>query len=88
VRWVTVLTDGPLAPTGEARGEGAGCKDCTLCVDLCPTQAFTGIPFDPADDVALRFHRSECRQYLGQRDKAHGAGACRVCVYVARTAGA
>jgi epoxyqueuosine reductase len=82
VRWVTVLTDAPLRSTGEAPGAGDECKDCRLCVDLCPTQAFTGIPFNPADDVERRFHRNECKQYLGQRDSAYGAGVCGVCVYV------
>ncbi len=84
VRWITVLTDAPLTPTGAGAGTTAGdeCKDCTLCIDLCPARAFTGIAFDPADDVELRFHRNECRYYLRQREQAFGAGACGVCVYV------
>jgi epoxyqueuosine reductase len=84
VRWVTVLTDAPLTPTGGALApvRGDECKGCSICVDLCPAQAFTGIPFDPAENVELRFHRSECKQYLGQRDKGYGAGVCGVCVYV------
>lgn len=81
VRWVTVLTDAPLEPTGGAR-DGDDCKECHLCVDLCPAQAFTGVPFDPADDVEVRFHRSECRSYLGERDRAYGASACGICVHV------
>jgi len=51
-------------------------------VDLCPVAAFTGIPFNPAEDVELRFRRSECRAYLSQRGKAYGASACGLCVYV------
>ena len=82
VRWVTVLTDAPLTSTGGARSSGDECKDCTLCVDLCPAQAFTGVPFNPAEDVEVRFHRGECRAYLGQRGKAYGASACGLCVYV------
>ncbi len=82
VRWITVLTDAPLTSTGGGLASADACKDCTICVDLCPSQAFTGVPFDPADDVEVRFHRRECRKYLGQRDKAYGASVCGLCVYV------
>jgi epoxyqueuosine reductase QueG len=51
-------------------------------VDLCPVRAFTGVRFDPAGDVEARFHRSDCRAYLGQRGKAYRASACGLCVYV------
>ena len=40
VRWVSILTDAPLAPSGlpmEPR-----CGRCTACVDICPVHAFTG----------------------------------------------
>lgn len=82
VRWATVLTDAHLAGTGGARTTGDECRECTLCVDLCPAGAFTGIPFNPAEDVELRFRRSECRAYLSERGKAYGATACGLCVYV------
>lgn len=82
VRWVTVLTDAPLTSTGGALAAGDECRDCTICVDLCPAQAFTGVPFNPAEDVEVRFHRSECRAYLGQRETAYGARVCGLCVYV------
>ena len=82
VRWVTVLTDAPLTSTGGALASGDECKECSICVDLCPAGAFTGVPFNPAEDVEVRFHRSECRKYLSQRDRAYDARVCGLCVYV------
>lgn len=81
VRWVTVLTDAPLTSTGGTLSDGDECGKCELCVELCPVRAFTGVPFDPADDVEVRFHRSECRDYLHRRDKVMGAPTCGICVY-------
>lgn len=81
VRWVTVLTDAPLRSTGGADASDE-CKECRLCVELCPAQAFTGVPFNPADNVEVRFRRAECRKYLSERDKGYGASACGVCVHV------
>lgn len=34
VRWATVLTDAPLAATGQGRREQ--CGDCMECVEVCP----------------------------------------------------
>lgn len=82
VRWVSVLTDAPLTATAPARDGGDECKECRLCVELCPAHAFTGVAFNPAEDVEARFHRSKCRSYLSARDKAYGASACGICVHV------
>lgn len=46
-RWITVLTDAPLKPTGgpsEPR-----CGDCRACVDACPVGAFTSRSFAPGN---------------------------------------
>jgi len=40
VRWVSILTDAPLSPTGSPLEPR--CGDCTACVDICPQHAFTG----------------------------------------------
>jgi len=45
VRWVTVLTDAPLLPTGSPLEQQ--CGKCTACVDICPQHAFTGRAFCP-----------------------------------------
>ena len=82
VRWVTVLTDAPLAATGGATDEKDPCKSCSLCVDLCPVHAFAGIPFDPNEAVEVRFNTKKCRQYLSQREETYDAAACGLCVYV------
>ena len=39
VRWVTVLTDAPLAPTGSPMEQR--CGKCTQCTDACPKKAIT-----------------------------------------------
>jgi epoxyqueuosine reductase QueG len=82
VRWATVLTDAPLESTGGASVDVDHCKNCSLCVDLCPMQAFTGTPFDPADPVEVRFDTQKCRSYLREREETVGASACGICVYV------
>ena len=81
VRWVTVLTDAPLSQTGRGLDTVDHCKSCRLCVDLCPVQAFTGVPFDPADPVEVRFDIHKCKAYLREREKTVGANACGICVY-------
>jgi epoxyqueuosine reductase QueG len=40
VRWVSILTDAQLNPTGNSMKPR--CGDCTACVDICPKNAFTG----------------------------------------------
>jgi len=82
VRWITVLTDAPLASTGGAQADGDRCRSCSICVDLCPTHAFTGTPFNPADPVGVRFNTQECHQYMREREKTYGVRTCGVCVYV------
>ncbi len=82
VRWVTVLTDAPLASTGRENEDRDRCRSCSLCVDMCPTHAFAGIPFNPGEPVEVRFKTQECRQYLEKREKTYGARACGICVYI------
>ena len=91
VRWVTVLTDAPLISTGGKliSGSDSPCKSCTLCVELCPVQAFTGVPFSTSGHVDDRFQREKCSQYLTERNIKYGSptygtpqASCGVCVYV------
>ena len=82
VRWVTILTDAPLKYAGGAPAIVDRCKNCNLCVDLCPVQAFTGIKFNPEDPVEVRFDTRKCQQYLRRREKTHGASVCGICVHV------
>ena len=82
VRWVTVLTDAPLVGAGTPQAERDGCKSCSLCVDLCPAGAFTGIPFKPTEPVEARFDTRKCHRFLQERQRTFGARSCGICVYV------
>jgi len=82
VRWVTILTDAPLTGDGGVPAVVDHCKNCNLCVDLCPVQAFTGIKFNPEDPVEVRFDTRKCQQYLRGREETHGASVCGICVHV------
>ncbi|MDP6855258.1 MAG: 4Fe-4S double cluster binding domain-containing protein [Arenicellales bacterium] len=82
IRWVTVLTNAPLTSTTENANGFARCGACTLCVDLCPVNAFTGDRFDASVPVDERFNRRGCEQYLIERSQTFGSGSCGICVYV------
>jgi len=73
-RWVTVITDAPLRPTGSPME--VGCGDCTLCVDRCPAGAFSGQAFDPEHPLALRLDPKKCAPHIKQ------AGVCGLCIAV------
>ncbi len=80
VRWVTVLTDAPLAPTGSPMAPR--CGDCTACVDACPIHAFTGRMFSPDEPREARFDAAACDRYYRQLEKDLGvAGVCGLCLW-------
>ena len=80
-RWISVLTDAPLAATGTPMEQR--CGDCTECVDICPVHAFTGRPFR-ADDS-----RSACRvSSRPASDSADHSGSIRPMRYDAAQASA
>jgi epoxyqueuosine reductase QueG len=81
VRWVNVLTDAPLEPTGSPLEPR--CGDCTACVDICPEHAFTGRVFSAGEPREARFDAAACDRYYQQREKESGpAGVCGLCLYV------
>jgi epoxyqueuosine reductase QueG len=81
VRWVTVLTDAPLAPTGSPMAPR--CGECTACVDICPIRAFTSRTFSPDEPREARFDAAACDRYYQQLGKELGVdGACGLCLYV------
>ncbi|MFW6287703.1 MAG: 4Fe-4S binding protein [bacterium] len=51
-RWVSILTDAPLEPTGKPMEEK--CGDCELCVLVCPVDAFTNRTFYEDEPRELR----------------------------------
>jgi epoxyqueuosine reductase QueG len=80
MRWVTVLTDAPLAPTGTPMEPR--CGDCTACVDACPIHAFTGRMFFPGEPREVRFDAAACDRYYRKLEKELGfAGVCGMCLW-------
>ncbi len=80
VRWVTVLTEAPLSPTGQSME--VRCEDCRKCVDICPAQAFTGRQFREDEHRDLRFDTRKCSAYLEKLKEEMGIGVCGMCLYV------
>jgi epoxyqueuosine reductase QueG len=69
VRFVSVLTDAPLA-TGSVIDKP--CGKCHVCVDACPVRAFTGEEFRSGEGREVRFNAFKCSEY--RRD--HPCGLC------------
>lgn len=81
VRWVNVLTEAPLEPTGSPIKPR--CGECTECVDICPVHAFTGRMFSPDEPREARFDAAACDRYYKKLEKDLGAaGVCGLCLYV------
>ncbi len=81
VRWVTVLTDAPLEPTGFPMQPR--CGKCTACVDICPVGAFTGRSFSEDEPREARFDAAACDRYYRKLEKEMGlAGVCGLCLWV------
>lgn len=78
VRWVTVLTDAPLDPTGAPMDPR--CGSCTACVDACPPQAFTGEPFRPDEPREVRFDAEKCAKHLKSMEQSIGLRVCGLCI--------
>jgi epoxyqueuosine reductase len=80
VRWVTILTDAPLQPTGTPMEPR--CGKCTACVDICPVHAFTGRTFVPGEPREARFDAAACDRYFKEMENAGRPAACGMCVYI------
>lgn len=81
LRWVTVLTDAPLTPTGAPMAEG--CGSCRECVDVCPVGAFTGEPFREDEPREARYDAAKCDRYFRDMTaEKRGSDVCGLCVYV------
>lgn len=80
VRWVSILTDAPLNPTGtplEPR-----CGDCAACVDICPQHAFTGRPFYRNEPREARFDAAACDKYFREMEEKKSVAVCGMCLYI------
>jgi len=80
VRWITILTDAPLEPTGKPLEER--CGDCTACVDICPIKAFTGRPFHKDEPREARYDARKCEKYFETMKDQGQIGVCGMCLYV------
>lgn len=80
VRWVNVLTDAPLAPTGSPMEPR--CGECTACVDACPVHAFTGTMFSPDESREMRFDAAACDRYFKAMEKEKSVAVCGMCLWV------
>lgn len=77
-RWVTILTDAPLAAGSPMEN---GCGDCRACVDACPVNAFTGRGFDAEEPRDLRFNVHRCMDYRSYlENKVTGKRVCGMCI--------
>ena len=80
VRWVSVLTDAPLQPTGSPMAER--CGTCTQCTDACPVHAITGRPFAEDEPRGARLDAAACDRYFRELEKSRGIGVCGMCLYI------
>jgi epoxyqueuosine reductase QueG len=80
VRWIAVLTDAPLAPTGTPMKPR--CGECTACVDICPAHAFTGRPFREDEPREARFDAAACDRYFKKLETGSGPVVCGLCLFV------
>jgi epoxyqueuosine reductase len=80
VRWVSILTDAPLNPTGTPRA--SRCGDCTACVDICPQHLFTGRPFHRNEPREARFDAAACDKYFREMEEKKSVAVCGLCLYI------
>ncbi|MGA2698530.1 MAG: 4Fe-4S double cluster binding domain-containing protein [Methanoregula sp.] len=80
VRWVTVLTDAPLEPTGSPMEQR--CGKCTQCTDACPKKAINGRAFREDEPREARFDAAACDQYFREMENARGIAVCGMCLYI------
>ncbi len=78
-RWATVLTDAPLAATGQPMA--TRCGDCRECVEACPAQAFTGRNFCEEEPREMRFDIEKCKEYRARCREQNGVNECGICLW-------
>lgn len=81
VRWVSLLTDAPLQPTGEHIMEPR-CGECTACADICPAKAIKGRGFIQGEPREMRFDAHKCEEYFDSLTSAGKLYVCGMCLYV------
>lgn len=79
LRLASVLTDAPLE-TGSPRPNH--CGSCTMCTDICPSNAIKGAAFSPRDPRVVRLDASKCDDYTTARMEKYGNANCGLCVHI------
>ena len=77
LRLVTILTDAPL-PVDEPFS-GSDCGTCRACVDICPSEAITGVPFSVGVPLSERFIGERCDAHLSKVRNTFGKRICGKC---------
>jgi epoxyqueuosine reductase len=80
VRWVSVLTDAPLRPTGKSIMEPK-CGECTVCADICPANAIKARTFSEDEPREMRFDAHKCEAYFNSLTSAGKLYVCGMCLY-------
>jgi len=80
VRWATVLTDAPLPAAAATLSQK--CGDCLECVNICPTQAFTGRAYIPGETREKRYNAHKCAEYFDAKKAAGKLPVCGLCLYI------
>jgi len=80
VRWVSVLTDAPLPPTGAPMDPR--CGSCHECVDHCPSRAIKGPAFIESEPREARFDALACQEYIRVLEKREETAVCGMCTAV------
>jgi epoxyqueuosine reductase QueG len=80
VRWVSVLTDAPLPPTGAPMDQR--CGTCHECVDNCPSRAIKGPAFTEAEPREVRFNALACQEYIRALEAREETAVCGMCTAV------
>lgn len=80
VRWISILTNAPLIPTGKPMEEK--CVDCNKCVNICPVKAFTNRPFKEDELRELRYNASKCEKYFESMKEKEKVSVCGLCLYI------
>ena len=80
VRWVSILTDARLTPTG--RPQASKCENCTECVDICPVNAISGRTFDTTESRETLFDAKKCDEYFNAMKALGECDVCGMCLYV------
>lgn len=80
VRWVSVLTDAPLTPTGQAMEQR--CGECMECANACPASAILGRNFVEQEPREARMDARKCERFYDEMEAQGKVAVCGMCLYI------